>query len=258
MNAKELEHRIAQMVANLQQADKDKTAQAAHFHALQQAQLTAHMANQLAQAPPALGQMQNLWAHGSAAKLGHTNQTFASAENHDTRTTEWEKSRILVGFRKHHPELADFVDATAKLMGFDIGVALSPYDAVTFVGRRKQPNFIWRVLSRKWQMDVQWIAGPEGGDQSLWVTKFGQLSDEIATEKELLEKEGKPIPPDPPEQPSGMAAQIASQQAQMAHAYQQAAGQMNQQMQGQAMGGMGMGSQSMSGQAQGQTYGGVR
>lgn len=232
MNAQELEARIRLMVENLRRGEVDKAQQEKLTLDMHRAQMLANAYNQNSggrRGNCAMGgQPQgpaNLWAPGAQQKIGHGGQFNVKIEgtNPETRTTEWEKSRILVGFRKHNPELADFVDATAKLLGYDIGVALSPYDAVTFVARRKQPNFIWRVFSRKWQMDVQWIAGPEGGTQEAWLAHMGELTDTINAEKAALEAAGKPLPTELPDEPqAGTMNQALAQQMQQAQSYQNA------------------------------------
>jgi hypothetical protein len=185
------------------------------------AQMRSHYMNMQQHQQNAYQGSSNLNQQQMAGTFGGT----AAALNPQA-TTDWERSRIILGFKKNHPELAEFVEATAKLMGYDVEVALSPFDVVMFSGRNAKPHFIWRVRSRRWSMDVQWMHDEKGGGEAVWIERFAALTDGITAEKAECEKSGTPFPPEPPvqEHPTITATQIQNAYAAVARGMQGYAG----------------------------------
>lgn len=115
------------------------------------------------------------------------------------------------------PQMKETLTALCSLLGYEIrSMALTTGLDIRPVNGE---DIAWRVVSRKWALYVQWI---DNGSPSFEVFKqnFAKLSDAIATKREKLLKDGKPLPAEPvdPEEAARRVYQQIAAYAQQAAA----------------------------------------
>jgi hypothetical protein len=146
---------------------------------------------------------------------------------------------LMEHFKKVNSDLYDFVISAIKLLELDISVVTSPH--TPFRMGMQATNLVWRIFSRRWGYEIQWVEGYVGGTEAEWISRISKVGEMIEADKERRKKNGEPFPSEvASEYAERVAAQIKYMQYQQRAAQQvgsisaQAQAQVQMQAQAQA------------------------
>lgn len=143
----------------------------------------------------AAAQQNSLMNQQNSLMNQHQN-TFGSAQAGHPALTPWAPRRIswesmfpFPNLAKHAPATAEFIVATAKLLGCEVHAVYSPLSPRLLPRARPyDPPMVWCISHKEFGIAVQWMPDKLPTDEAMWQEKFSITADLIKEETEYRKK----------------------------------------------------------------------
>jgi hypothetical protein len=112
-----------------------------------------------------------------------------------TDTPHWRK------FARLHPEQAEFIVATCKLLDVQVRLMHSPMQPETehySLNLAAERLYVWQIFHPATSVSIQWLSGIDSDGMEMWIKRFGVIVDRINEARERYIKSGKPFPTSEP------------------------------------------------------------